>query len=346
MTSSINRHLISFILFAPLLASCNSHDPQEHSGSASMRFGVDPMTRTHLTENESITSAPFAVFGDMVNFDGKYSPNTVKLHEATVVSYDPAENQWLYDNTQYWIPGYRYSFVAIHPANSTNLSDYLYENNKLSFSYNQPAQYKEASDLLVSAHRREYDGGDTDLVRFGFSHILTNVNVQMSYKGASSGPSSLSIEEMTFKNIPLKSTYSITPAPLTAGSKMTSDWVNDEGSQYGWTVKERGDLEIVFPEGERRIISANGGSFQLFTGNDALLLLPNPDDPDSRAELELTYTTDTGVRETISAVIPAGWNPGNNLNLKWDIGNSSVQFSISVEEWKNGDSTDTTVPRK
>ncbi len=332
-----------------MVACSSSQEPQEQSSSSAMKFSVELGSRAVITSNDNITAYPFAVYGDMISNDGTTSESSpITIHDATKVSYNSQTKQWGYDKTQYWFPGFQYSFVAVqpHPDNAKWLSSFLYSKDRLKFTYTQPSDYKSAPDLLISAHRRDYAGGDADPVRFRFDHILTNVNVLVAYKGFSSGPSSITINELTFNNIPVKSTYSIMPAPLTGDSKMTSDWVNGEGSVDGWTVDRWGSTNIKFRSDAPRIVQANKDALQLFSNSDVLLLLPNPYDPDFPSELELNYTTNTGQTETVSAIIPRGWSPGSNLTLSMEINNGLVQFSVSVEPWKDGSSTNPTVPRK
>ncbi len=346
MIGALYRHIILSLILVCLMAACNSQEPQEQSDLSSMTFSVELRSRADVTGSDNITAYPFAVYSDMISMDRTTDSSFITVHDATEVSYNTSDRQWSYNDTRYWFPGFQYSFVAFHPAGTQWLSDIIYSNNRLKFTYTQPSDYEAASDLLISAHRRDYAGGSAETVRFNFTHILTNVNMLVAYKCFTSGPSSITIDNLILRNIPIESTYSIKPSPLTGDSKMTSDWVNDEGSLKGWTVNNRGSLKIEFPAGAPRIIQANKGASRLFSNSDALLLLPNPDDPDFPVKLELNYTTNTGQKETVSTIIPRGWNPRTNLTLSLEIANGLVQFSVSVEDWEDGYTTNTTVPRK
>ncbi len=339
------RHTFLSLILACLSAACNSPEPQEQPVSSPMTFGAGLGSRANVTGNDNITAAPFVVYSDMTSMSPSSESSFITIHDATEVSY--SDGQWSYNNTKYWFPGFQYSFVAFHPAGTRYLTGFEYSKNRLEFRYTQPAQYQNAPDLLISAHRCNYAGGDADPVCFDFVHILTNVNILVTYEAPSSGPGSITINNLTFKNIPTESTYSIQPAPLTGDSEMTTDWVNDEDSHKGWSVNGRSNLGIDFSGlGKPRTIQANKEAARLFTDSDALLLLPNPYDPDSPAELELNYTTNTGEGKNLSATIPRGWDPGTSLTLSLKITHGLVQFSVSIEEWKDGSTTDTTVPRK
>ncbi len=329
------------------MVACDSREPKAQPGAtSSMEFNVELKSRTGVTGNDNLTAYPFAVYSDMTNLDPATESAFIPVMDATRVSYDSSSDQWGYDDTQYWFPGFQYSFVACHPADNQYVTEVEYASNKLEFTYTQPTDYKSASDLLIATHRRDYAGGTASPVSFSFSHILTNVNMLVSYKGSSSGPTSITIDDITFKNIPLEAKYSIEPAPVTGLSNMTSDWVHGEGSLQGWNITNKGNLTIKFPSDAPRTIQANTEGSLLFSSSDALLLLPNPDDPDLQVQLELNYTTNRGEKETVKALVPKGWNPGASVTLALRIANGLVQFSVSIEDWKDGSTTTTTVPRK
>ncbi len=332
---------------AGLLTACQSGKDEPRSTGNQVVFTTEVVSRSSVTGNSNITDHPFVVYGDMINMEGGPDHKILPVLNGDKVSYNASTGQWTYDEPRFWFPGFQHSFVALHPANSTHLSTPRYIDSELSFTYTQPLEYTAAPDLLVSAHRRNYTDGKTDAVRFGFSHILTNVNVEVIYNGSSTDPTHITIDDITLRNIPVSSTYAITPAQiLNDYSSMTTDWVNPDGSQYGWTVGKRGDLVITFPAAAPREIQSNGPGRKLFTDRDALLLLPNPDDPDMRAELEMNYTASDGEKNTVTAVIPVGWDPATAINLLVSIDNGKVQFSFTVEDWKDGSTTNTTVPRK
>ncbi len=329
-----------------LIASCDSSEPVGPTSDTAMEFDVAAISRSSETTSDNITALPFVVYSDMKRLSSTSDNDFIKVHDATEVKYNAQSKKWSYDNTQYWFPDFQYSFVALHPLDATGITERAYQNNRLKLNYTQPKDYSSASDILVSAHRRNCEEGEKDAVSFNFAHILTNMQILISYKGPSSGPTSIKVDNLILKEVPVKSLYSIQPAPLTGDSKMTYDWVYSEDSQKGWTVESRGSVEISFPSAAPREIQANQGAFPLFTNGDALLLLPNPADPDSEAGLELNYTTNTGETESVYAPLPAkGWEPGTKITLSMVIGASAVQMSYTVEDWKEGTTTNTTVPR-
>ncbi len=346
MIGSRFRYFLLFPVLACLMSSCSPQEPQEQPETSTMSFSAELETRAALTGRDNLTSSPFAVFGDMTSLDPDKESSALTIHNATEVRYNPSGSEWVYDNTRLWFSGYQYSFIALHPAYNQSITGFEYKDNKLKFLYTQQSDYSTATDLMIATHRRNYSGERPDPVRFRFAHVLTNVNVKVAYNAFSDGPKSINIVRLVFSNVPVKSEYEILPARLSANNKMTSDWETDIDSQKGWTVKDKGTLSVNFSGTNTRKIEANKGAFWLFSDSDALLMLPNPDDPDDRAEIEIDYTTDTGETETYTAKIPRGWEPGTNMTLSLRIDNGVVQFSVFVEDWKTGTTTNTTVPRK
>ncbi len=328
------------------MAACDSPAQEEPmADGGTMEFDVASLSRAQSTTIQTITQAPFAIFGDMA-----FATKTV-VFDGSPVTYNETANGWTYGEDQYWFPKHEHSFVALHPYNSPLISDYIYSDSKLEFTYNYPDNYSDAIDALIATHRRKIGEEKTDnsgVVRFSFAHILTNVNVLVTYKGPSTGPEHITVDDVTFKNIPLKASYSITPAPLTGVSNSTYDWTNEESTFEGWRVDQRGELKIEFPQSgpKVRMIEANKAPELLFTDSDALLLLPNPDKSELPTELMMTYTTSTGETSIVGATIPSGWHPGTGLTLSLKIDNGTVQFSIEVTDWKPTTPIDTTVPRK
>lgn len=282
----------------------------------------------------------------MAKLDSPDQDPYISVFYGEEVRFDNTTKEWTYDNTQFWFPGFQYSFVALYPAQSHTARVLEYKAGSFSFTYTLPSDYKSTADLLISTHRRNYTGGTARPVRFSFNHILTNVNVLVSYIAPANGPSSISINSLTFSEIPTKAKYSIKPASLIGTATMTSDWVYNEDTLQGWSNFNMGTVTVKFNNPDIKTITSNSGATPLFSADNALLLLPTPYDPDFPPELELNYTTDTGETETVTAVIPRGWNPGTSLTMSLEIVNSTVHFGIDVEEWKDGSSSITIVPRK
>lgn len=348
------RRLIFFILTPValwMLTACQSADDEPKASSHEVVFTPEIASRATPITNNTITDSPFTVFGDMIRIDSPADNHPIKIYNATEVRYEGG--QWTYDTPAYWIPDYQHSFVALYPASASCLSDFDYSDSQLSFTYTYPlGNYKNANDVLTATHRRNYFNGEAEAVRFNFGHILSNINVKVTYTDPTV-PANLNITGITFMNIPAKATYALKPSSLSGGGQSTYD-TDVVGETGGWTIKERGNLEIKFTGDDVKIIpNDRNAETPLFSNSDALLLLPNQALPNQESpvttQIALSYTTyekPEGIKRNVTAIIPNGWSPGRNFVLLLTITKGYVQFSVTVKEWKDGESKDTTVPRK
>lgn len=327
-----------------LAASCNNIAPEPVASGNEVCFvaGVESRATVITKENIASEGSSFRVFGD-IKSDKEDSP-LIQFNDCKV-SYK--DGKWQYDGDRFWIPGYQHSFVAVHPANANCLSDIQYSNNQLKFTYTQPADYRKADDLLVAAHRRNYTGGKTSAVQFRFAHILSNINIQVSYTNPNADAVPLQVNSVVFKNIPFEATYGITPAKLSGSNTMTSDYLPEPDSFEGWTITGRDNLTIEFTEADDdvRYVPAGGEPHKLLSNSNALLLLPNPTAPTELVFSYTTFDTDGSHYNTDRLTIPQGWRPGLNYILSLTVTNGKVEFSIEVAPWEQGKTTNTTVPR-
>lgn len=333
-----------------LMTACQS-GTDEPVGSDEMVFTTEGTTRATLVDYATLFATPFAVYGDMYTLTPDADSRHLPVYDGTEVRYDTWKRQWTYDEPRYWFPGFQYSMVALQPAASTSLSDIQYADNKLDFTYTQPADYTHADDLLVATHRRHYTGGKTEAVNLKFHHILSNLSVAVSYLDASASKDArLIVTGLAFKNVSIRGTYSVVPAQVSGGGVMTSDWTYGNGTADGWQITGKGDVELRFPaEGPGSHNNANDETPRpLFSATDALLLLPNPE---AGTEVVLTYVVDDGKGvigspQTATATLPRGWEAGKNCSLALSIKGTKVNVRFEVAEWETGGSTDMTVPRK
>ncbi len=328
------------------LASCQSgnDEPALDQTDSRIDFTTEVSSRGEIFTGSNITNRPFLVFGEMRLINASADNDYIKIFDGTKVEYNKSAGKWLYDGTGFWFPNFQHTFAAVYPEKNVCIRNKTFENNSLKLSYTQASNYASAEDLLVATHRRNYTGGKAEIVKFEFAHILSNVNIQVSYRGPSYGPSSITVTHLTFNEFPTSATFTIKPAPLTGGSQMTSDWVYEEDTYMGWSLNNTGTLYIPFKN--KKAVQTNGEAVQLFSSSDPLIVLPNPDESADPIELELSYTTNTGEEKTAYATLPINWNPGSSLNLSLEIINDNIQFSYDIEDWEVGANTNTTVPRK
>lgn len=344
------RYIMLYAASLCMLASCKSGDDSPED-NAEMTFVTEVNSRTEITGSDNITNFPFLVYGDMIRISQQPNQTLLTNFTGEEVRFDNSAGKWVYDKTRLWFPGFQYSFIGLHPSATPNMSGIDYSDSQLKFTYTLPSDFRNTDDLLIATHRRNYFEGKTDAVRFKFGHILSNLNIVVSYNNPTIDASKqLIVNSITFKNIPTKASYSISPAKLTGNSFMTYDWMYGDGTADGWSVLDRGDVSVRFYQlgGGAGMIPNDSKEHPLFSNSSALLLLPNPDNP---TEMTISYTTfdnsspnSRDYEET--ATIPGGWNAGMSYALKISISQGSVQIGFDVAEWMPGDSTSSIVPRR
>ncbi len=349
------RNILLVSSAAWLMMSCQSDADEPETESNEMFFTTEVTSRAALVSNSNIINTPFIVFGDMISIDRRPDSKLIPTYNGAEVRFDSSLGKWICNESRYWFSDYQHSFVAVQPSKSDNLSNFQFSDNQLNFIYSQPADYKAADDLLIATLRRNYSKmQESNAAPLKFGHALTNLNIVITYTDPTlSMTSPLTVRSLSFKNIPKTATYAVSPAPL-SGNSMTNDCIyyDDDvpgAMSDGWTVIKRADLEINFSaEGnDARIIPNDNKGHYLFTSDDPLLLIPNPATP---TEMVISYSIyeDFGREhndKTTTLIIPKGWNAGLNYILSITITNESVLFNIDVADWKEGTSTDTTVPR-
>ncbi len=329
---------VALCIAAALCASCASDSDPVMSGTDEMVFRIDNVSRSHVTDQSNITQSPFAVYGDMILKENTTTHPVTVILNGTTVTY--TDGSWTYPSTQYWMPKHEHSFVAIHPAGATNLSVPRYQNNQLTFTYKQPANYNEACDLLSATHRRYYDGGSTSDVRFSFSHILSRFGVNVTYNDpVLDQDAQLIVTGITFKNIPVEADYSIVPAALLSSNAPTSDYAD------GWTIARMGELEISFDDAEAASIPNDNKEHALFSDADALILMPNPA-PETKTRMIVSFKLgDDGSLQQTTFDLPA-WVQGRSYTLSLKMISGGILYNITVADWLPGDDNETQVPRK
>ncbi|MDE6690277.1 MAG: fimbrillin family protein, partial [Prevotella sp.] len=285
------------------IASCTSDAPDSGivSSDSEMRFTISDVTRASITTSNNITSKPFVVYGDMRSSQKDSTNPLFVIFNGTKVEYQ--DNNWNYESTQYWFPGYEYSFVTIYPEPVfAGLEEPQYSNSQLSFKYTLPDDFTDTSDLLATTHRRKYiDREQTPAtpVSFKFFHIMSRLNFSLEYNGAAD---QITITKVELEGVNKTGTFTIIPAPLLSGSEQTDDYT------FSWTdISDKSTLTT-----DVGIDVADGETRPLFPDDNALLVIPQPDNKDIIMKITYTFGNNTEAEEqTLTAQTPiGGWETG------------------------------------
>lgn len=309
------------VFMACMLASCNSDMP----GSEVVDMGAELSFATYEPSRASSTPAfdKFAVYGDIKSTKNINASPLVIFNNKEVEFID---GKWRYDGTQYWVPNYEHSFVAVTP-NSVLEPDAapVYSGSQLSFTYSIPApggilaHNSDATDILIATHRRVYVDNDADAtfdnkITLKFSHLLTQINIAPAfYDNNMSSDDYILFRQLEISGIYTKARFDISPAPRLSNSQ-TDDMTVD------MTRQEKGNLTIVFTTPVK--VENNSTNVKLFADDDAVIMIPQDFAAGSDATITLSYSIndDTSIKRVN---LPLS-------NLKWESANSYI-YNFTVE---------------
>ena len=345
----------SFYIFLSVLAVCVASscasDPLVHveGEGVELSFATYGDTRASVTTDINTKGARFAVCGDMRKAEsGNSDSKRIVIFSNTEVKYDGTN--WRYDETRYWFPNFEYSFVAIHPASvlSETANDSQYSNSTLSFRYTVPIldgdriNKVELTDIIAATHRRTYnDDGNFSAtpVKLNFFHTMSRINFLLKYEGTAD---KVRITKIELEGVDKTATFTLVPAPLSVSGIQTDDY------SLSWNdISDRGTL-IADIDAD----VSNGETRPLCPDNDALFMIPQPENNGIIMKISYIYAPDEDSEEqTLTAQTPiGGWEAGKiySYSIALNIVEEKVNmnFDINVTDWKEGASTDISVPRK
>ncbi len=318
-------------VFSTALQGCTStsSEHEELASATELKFAAFEDTRASITTNNSIKESSFAVYGNMVLTASSNNPTIA--FDGTKVTYNGTN--WQYENIQYWMPGHTYSFGAIHPAENSNVKDVSFENGTLNFTYNYPEDYRDATDILTSVHRRSYTFGTGHPVAFNFRHTLSRINFIVKVDQSLSTP--ITIEHLSLKNVGLSSSYSVTSASL-SDSGETDDYIG-----HKWS--EPSDQTGILFDINTPVTIQPGETYEFFKPiENPLMLIPQSVSED--AEMEITYlkgddTTPINASAKIYITTVTAhngiWQPNQSYTYSFSIGATDfIIFGVpTVNAW-------------
>ncbi|MDE5839227.1 MAG: fimbrillin family protein, partial [Paramuribaculum sp.] len=330
-------YIFLFSLAVCVTFSCASDPADNPEGEGvELSFATDGSSRASVTTAINTKGSRFAVSGDMIKAEqGNSGSKRMVIFNNTEVEYDGTH--WNYDEPRYWIPGYEYSFVAIHPAYflSGTVNDSRYSSSALSFRYTIPIldedriNRDELTDITAATHRRRYndDGHFSAIpVRLNFFHALSRITFQLKYYGEAD---KVTITGIELEGVDKTATFTLVPAPLLDGATQTDD--------YSLSWSDRSDRGTLIAD--VNVDVGNGETQRLCPDNDALFMIPQPDNKGIIMKISYIYDRGNGPKE-LTLTAPAqigGWEAGKiysysiALNLVEEKGN--LYFDVNVTDW-------------
>lgn len=325
-----------FIIIAFLATSCVSEGVGEVSPSTGgeMTFDVAAISRGSVTTDIN----KFLVFGDMKSMSSE-SPKTIVIFNQTDVEYK--NDSWCYEGTQYWIPNYEHSFVAIHPGKvfeQDNQAQYL--NSKLSFNYSIPATdgklsgTEDISDLLVATYRKVYEDTESvsaleNQITFSFSHLFSLINLAPALEdNVLSSEDYIEIRTIEISGVKTKAQINVVPASTGYGN---------ETDDMEYEVNVQGEDDSVVIDFSTPVkIENNSVNVSLFDADNALIMLPQTFPVDSEAEIIISYSvSQSGDTKQVSLPLSnLKWESGKSYSYKFTIGETGIIFKdFEIVPW-------------
>ncbi|MDE6276770.1 MAG: fimbrillin family protein [Muribaculaceae bacterium] len=335
-------HILLLINIVCLLWSCerDAIDEKFDEPGSEMQFVVSSdRTRGSVTSTLETEGSRFALYGDKKSLSDNQTRNDVyTIFNNTPVSY--TGNSWKYDTPQYWFPNCEYSFVALHPASTGNTT---YGNSTLKLKYTIPDNFSDTRDIMASTHRRKNHAGSsssTKQVRLNFFHILSKLNFRLNYaESFDKIDVSLALEDVNRTG-----TFSITPASL------SSDGLQTDDCEYSWgDLSDKGTVGIEITVIDPNADNMNNNGMPLFPENDALFMIPQPDNKDITLSITCTIYKGENIEEYTSSAVIEGWEPGKAYTYSFTLQPLIKDIYIdvvSVKDWLPGGDNNIEVPRK
>ena len=167
------KKILSAILVATALMGCNKENTLDSLEQPKIGFGyvfVNNTTKAAATDLSTANLTEFSVFGALT-----VNSSTGKIFENDRV-YKNASNDFVYDNTQYWIPNTQYHFTAIAPYQTGNAAAWTYTTSE---AQNGTITYDASSDIdLLFAYVKPEKTAEKittqpEKVGFTFNHLLS-----------------------------------------------------------------------------------------------------------------------------------------------------------------------------
>lgn len=334
----------SLLIFAAcVVSSCTSDAPDDMDAAKGVEvsFAVSGLSRASVTTSFN----QFAVYGDINHPNDDVRPPVV-LFDNTEVNYK--DDSWTYEGTQFWVPKYEHSFVAISPLSvlaTDNTPRYL--NSQLSFTYTIPttdggklSSNSDVTDIIAATHRRLYVLKDDEFVTdartkvtFKFGHLLSLINLSPALSdNIMKADDYLLFHKLELSGFKTKADFSILPAQRQSNSQ-TDDMVVGVDALDG-----TGSFTFDFTEPVK--VLNNSKYVSLLAADDAIIMLPQAFGADSEAKIVLYYTIndDPEVKQLTLPLSSQTWDSGKSYIYRFIISRNGAHFnSTTITEWDGVD---------
>lgn len=326
-------YILFLLLTVCLVSSCNSDAPdnQEVSKGTEVSFAVSGLTRASGT----VSFNKFAVYGD-IKYPEDNINDPVVLFNKTEVEY--INGSWSYEGTQYWMPKYEHSFVAITPLSVLETGNSpIYSKSQLSFTYTIPtaddnivSNISDVIDILTATHRRFYKDKDpvTPTV-FQFGHMMSKINVSPALDDNVMGNNEyIVIQKIELSGFNTQAQFNILPASRQSNNQ-TDDRVINVTDQEG-----NGNLTYTLPK-QIKVLN-NRENVSILDDNNGIIMIPQTFAADSDAKIIISYTinNETTMHQIALSLAGKQWEIGKSYTYKFTFSRRGLHSeSTSITDW-------------
>ena len=341
----MKKLILVITILTMMLSSCSQDETIEVTSREAISFGntfIENATRAanpvdNRYKNEGF-AAPFEVYATITNSAGQ----TANLFKQEKVEF--MNGKWVYDaaHTQYWIPENTYKFTAIVDGNVWEATENTTENvtsldkitSVITDAVGMPVTIKlhDASKqrdiLLADSHTILYNGGNTNPVKFTFSHLLAKARVTVKNTMTTNSGYTYKVKDIFIEKTAKTAEYSMEDRKwkILAADK---------------TYKPSfGHIVAVPTANDNDAKAVSIGYRDEYTGNWERLFVPENNSLRITFALEL-YRSDVLIEQKNVTVESkkVDFQPGHAYNFLIQLGNPGepIKFTVNkVVGWENG----------
>ncbi len=330
----------SLALFgAVLLSGCVKTVVQDGGNDLSpMQFGKSEVMTRSIVTNDSFENEG-TVFNVWGTYHSSSDRNFIPVDVFSGTEVTKTGSKWSYDDTRYWLPGFRYNFRALHPAVLAASP------GMVSYSYAQDEDHPHGNPDNAVLSISSYDGrsghdilyaasgpiaavlGKMPAVAFDFNHILAYV----LFEGAVDPSVDREVEIVSAKFYGVSATGSCTSAPSPAGT-------------WDVTGGEKSTGQNPYAE-TSQVLSLTSKYVSVFPRGSEILMIPQDIQTGTMFEIQYRYTSGNTALRTVRTDISSigasfkGWKAGSTYRYRFCIGDTDfiVFDKPTVTEWIDQD---------
>lgn len=166
-----------YLCMSLFLGACTNDDIiEENESDVAISFSPETPSRAVVNTMDDMKSGSFSVWAWHKPING------IELREFYIPRVYFNVSVWTYNNTKYWSKNNTYNFYALYPDTITNAN--YNENGKLNIprlDIRQTDEYNNAKvvDLMKATQNVDVGMNPPQTVNLTFSHMLTNVNIDL-----------------------------------------------------------------------------------------------------------------------------------------------------------------------